>query len=110
MFGVVRYYVLFAIDLKSRRVEIAGIIHQPYGEWMKQIARNMTDPFDGFRIGAKYFIHDRDPLFTKEFWEILKTCGVETVRLTAKSPNLNSYTERFVLSIKSECFNRMNPW
>jgi transposase InsO family protein len=109
LFGLVRYYVLFVIDLKSRRVEIAGIIQQPYGEWMKQIARNMTDPFDGFLIGTKYLIHDRDPLFTKEFREILKTCGVETVRLPAKSPNLNSYAERFVLSIKTECLNRMIP-
>ncbi len=109
LFGLVRYYVLFVIDLKSRRVEIAGIIHQPHGEWMKQIARNMTDSFDGFLVGKKYLIHDRDPLFSKEFREILKTCGVETVRLPAKSPNLNSYAERFVLSIKSECLNRMIP-
>jgi transposase InsO family protein len=109
LFGLVRYYVLFVIDLKSRRVEIAGIIQQPYGEWTKQIARNMTDPFDGFLKSTKYLIHDRDPLFTKEFREILKTCGVETVRLSAKSPNLNSYAERFVLSIKNECLNRMIP-
>ncbi len=45
---LVRYYVLFVIDLESRRVEIAGIVHQPYGAWMKQIARNLADPFDGF--------------------------------------------------------------
>ena len=41
--GLVRYFVLFVIDLKSRRVEIAGIIQQPEREWMKQIARNLTD-------------------------------------------------------------------
>ena len=41
--GLIRYFVLFVIDLKSRRVEIAGIVHQPYEDWMKQIARNLTD-------------------------------------------------------------------
>jgi hypothetical protein len=46
--GLVRYFVLFIIDLKTRRVEIAGIIQQPEREWMKQIARNLTDCEEGF--------------------------------------------------------------
>ena len=41
--GLVRYFVLFVIDLKTRRVEISGIVQQPDGEWMKQMARNLTD-------------------------------------------------------------------
>jgi transposase InsO family protein len=41
--GLVRYFVLFIIDLETRRVEIAGIVQQPDGEWMNQIARNLTD-------------------------------------------------------------------
>ena len=45
--GLVRYFVLFVIDLKTRRVEVAGIIQQPYGEWMQQVARNLTDVVDG---------------------------------------------------------------
>jgi transposase InsO family protein len=76
---------------------------------MKQIARNLTDPIDGFLIGTKYLIHDRDPLFTKDFREILKSSGVKTVKLPVKSPDLNSYCERFVLSIKSECVDRVIP-
>ncbi len=107
--GLVRYYVLFVIDLETRRVKIAGIVHQPYGEWMKQIARNLTDLFDGFLIGIKYLIHDRDPLFTQDFRKILKASGVKTVKLPAASPDLNAYAERFVLSIKSECLNRVIP-
>ena len=46
--GLVRYFVLFVIDLKTRRVEIAGICHQPYDDWMRQVARNLTDAIDGF--------------------------------------------------------------
>ena len=46
--GLIRYFVLFVIDLETRRVEIAGIVHQPYDDWMKQIARNLTDVMDGF--------------------------------------------------------------
>jgi hypothetical protein len=57
--------VFFVIELKSRAVEIAGIAVVPGAEWMKQVARNLTDPVDGFLRGAKYLIHDQDSLFSK---------------------------------------------
>ncbi|MBN1655979.1 MAG: transposase [Deltaproteobacteria bacterium] len=106
-FGLVRYYVLFVIDIETRRVHIAGIAHQVYDEWMQQVARNLTDVFDGFLLGKRYLIHDRDPLFTDAFRRILDDFGVEPLRLPARSPNLNSYAERFVLSIRSECLNKI---
>jgi transposase InsO family protein len=107
--GLVRYFVLFIIDLKTRRVEIAGIIQQPEREWMKQIARNLTDCEEGFLNGSRHLIHDRDPLFTRSFRAILKSSGVKTVKLPARSPNLNAYAERFVRSIKSECLAQIIP-
>ncbi len=76
---------------------------------MKQIARNLTDCDEGFLKEARYLIHDRDPLFTRAFREILKSSGVETVKLPARSPNLNAYAERFVRSIKSECLAQIIP-
>jgi transposase InsO family protein len=85
--GLVRYFVLFIIDLKTRRVAISGVAQQPDGEWMKQIARNLTDSDDGFLNGAHTLIHDRDPLFTRAFRELLESSGVETVK--------NEYTEHY---------------
>ncbi len=76
---------------------------------MKQIARNLTDAGDGFLNGARYLIHDRDPLFTDAFRERLKLSGVKTVKLPARSPDLNAYAERFVLSIRSECLDQIIP-
>jgi putative transposase len=107
--GLIRYFVLFVIDLKTRRVEIAGIIQQPEREWMKQIARNLTDCEAGFLNGSRHLIHDRDPLFTRSFCEILNSSNVETVKLPARSPNLNAYAERFVRSIKSEYLAQIIP-
>ena len=107
--GIVRYFVLFIIDLQSRRVEIAGIVQQPDGQWMRQIARNLTDVDDGLLIECRYLIHDRDPLFTEGFSTLLKSADVETIKLPARSPNLNVYAERFVRSIKYECLGRMIP-
>ena len=88
--GLVRYVVLFVIDIKTRRVQIAGIVREPYGAWMKQIARSLTDHVDGFLVGMRYLIHDRDPLFTAEFVELLHGAGVKCVKLPARSPNLNA--------------------
>jgi hypothetical protein len=56
VFGTVRYLVFFVIALKTRAVEIAGIAVDPDGEWMKQMARNLTDRVDGFLREAKYLI------------------------------------------------------
>ena len=90
-------------------MEIAGIRYQPYDEWMKQMARNLTDAIDGFVRDTRFLIHDRDPLFSASFRATLGAVGVETVKLPARSPNLNAYAERFVRSIKSECLSRMIP-
>ena len=72
-----------------------------------RVARNLTDVVDGFLKKTKYLIHDRDPLYTREFADILASGGVRTVKLPAQSPDLNAYAERFVRSIKKECLERM---
>ena len=105
--GLVRYHVLFVIRLATREVAIAGIIPEPHGRWMKQLARNLTDGLDGFLNGCRYLIHDRSSLFTPEFGLILESVGIETVRLPARAPNLNAYAERFVRTIREGCLDRL---
>ncbi len=108
-FGLVRYHVLFVIDIATRCVCIGGISSDPNGDWMKQAVRNLTDMWDGFLLGKRYLIHDRDPLFTEVVRGLLRDAGVKPLRLPAKSPNLNAYAERFVLSIRRECLDRFVP-
>ena len=107
--GLIRYFVFFEIDLKTRKVEIAGILPRPHGEWLGQVARTLTDCEDGFVNGSRHLIHDCDPPFTRLFRAILKSSGVDTVKLPARSPDLKAYTERFVRSIKSECLAEIIP-
>ena len=99
--------VLFFIDFATRRVEIAGIARTANGLWMSQIGRNLTDAVDGILNGKRYLIHDRDPLFTTEFLNMVADFDVESVRLPPRSPNLNAHAERFVRSIKESCMKRM---
>jgi len=102
-----RYHVFFAVRLATRRVHIAGIIPEPDGRWMKQVARNLTDCQEGFLRECRFLIHDRATVFTREFMSILACAGVESIRLPARSPNLNAFAERFVRSIKSECLDHL---
>ena len=89
--GLQRFLVLFFIDLSTRRVEVGGIGSAANGLWMSQIARNLTDAVDGFFKGKRYLIHDRDPLYTKEFLGTLADAGVQSVKLPPRSPNLKAY-------------------
>ncbi len=85
---------------------ILGIKPKPNGPWMEQIARNLTWE-DSFLEGKEYLIHDRDPLYTGKFVNILRSAGVEPVKPPPRSPNLNAYAERFVRSVKEECLNKL---
>src|SRR5215472_71854 len=73
---------------------------------MSQVARNLSDVAEGFLIGKRYLIHDRDPLFTEEFSKIIQASGVQTLKLPPSSPNLNAYAELFVRTIKESCLER----
>jgi putative transposase len=79
----------------------------PTAAFMQQCARQLTDPFDGFLLGKRYLIHDRDTKFTQAFDALLKDSGVEPIVLPPRSPNLNAHCERFVRSIKEEALGHM---
>ena len=105
--GLITFYVFFAIELATRRIDIVGITPGPNEAWMLQAGRNLTDTVDGFLAGKQFLILDRDTKYSAAFRDLLKDAGVEAVRLPPRSPNLNAFAERFVLSIKEECLNRM---
>ena len=68
-----------------------------------ELARNATDAVDGFLLGTRFLIHDRDPLFTSAVRDTLAAGGVEALRLPARSPNVNAFAERFIRTIKASC-------
>ena len=104
--GLVTHYVLFFIELATRSVHIAGITINPNELFMMQVGRNLTDVVDGFLLGKRYLIVDRDTQYSQAFRGLLER-SIESIRLPPKSPNLNAYAERFVRSIKEEIIHRM---
>jgi putative transposase len=105
--GLLTYYVLVVMEPATRRVHMAGITPHPTAAFMPPCTRQLTDSFDGFLLGKRYLIHDRDTKFTPVFDGLLKGSGVEPVVLPPRSPNLNAHCERFVRSIKEEALNQM---
>ena len=105
--GLVTYYLLFVMEVVTRRVHLAACSPTLGDPFMKQIARNLTDPTDGFLKDKRYVLMDRDTNFSDAFRLIVKDGEAGPVRLPARSPNLNSHLERFHLSLKSECLDRM---
>jgi putative transposase len=104
---LVTFYLLFAMELAIRRVHLAGYTRNPDDFWMMQIARNLSDATEGFLRGKKYLLMDRDSKFSEAFRSILDACGVETMRLPPRSPNLSPHLERFMRSVKEECLERI---
>lgn len=107
--GLVTYYVLFVMELATRKVCIAGITPHPDAEWMTQVVRQLTDGVDGMLIGKRYLILDRDTKYCQAFRDFLKREGIEVIRLPPRSPNLNAFAERWVRSVRDECLSRLIP-
>ena len=105
--GLVTYYTLFVLDLKSRRVEIVGSTRNPDAAFMTQAARRLTDAVNGSLTGHHVLICDRDAKWTDGFRAVLEGAGVRIVRTPVQAPNANAYAERFVRSIRGECLDRV---
>jgi transposase InsO family protein len=105
--GLVTFYLLFGMELATRRVHFAGSTTGPNEGWMNQIARNLTDVEEGFLNGKRYVLMDRDAKFGEAFRNGLQSGGAESVRLPPRSPNCNAPLERFFRSLKEECLSRM---
>jgi hypothetical protein len=107
MGGLVTYYLLFVMKVTTRSVHFAGCTVHPTADWIKQVARNLTDTEDGFLAGIRYLLMDRDDKFCQDFRDLLGSEGVAAVRLPPRSPNLTPHIERFMRSIKEECLDRL---
>jgi hypothetical protein len=96
-----RLYVLFFLEVGSRRVWLGGVTPHPDGHWITQAARNliMVAP------PARYLIRDRDSKFTGPFDEVFRTEGTGIIRTPVRSPQANAFAERWVRTVRSECLD-----
>jgi transposase InsO family protein len=102
-----RVYVLFFIELRSRRVHLAGVTGHPTGFWVAQQARNMVVSFGDRATAWRFLIRDRDAKFTRAFDDVWRSTGTEIICTPVQAPNANAVAERWVGTVRRECLDQL---
>ena len=102
-----RFYVLFFIELATRRVRLAGITTNPHGAWVSQQARNLLMQLDDEDVRPFFLVRDRDSKFTREFDEVFRSEGMRVIKAPVRAPKARAHAERWVGSVRRECLDRL---
>jgi hypothetical protein len=100
-----RLYVLFFIEISSRRVRLAGCTAHPNAEWVKQQARQVTWSLAERAEPVRFLIRDHDRKFTSSFDAIFESQNTRIIRTPIQAPQANGIAERFVRTARSECLD-----
>ncbi len=102
-----RFYVLFFIELATRRVHLAGITTNPDGRWVTQQARNLLMELGDKGIRPRFLVRDRDSKFTCDFDEVFRSEGIRVIKAPVQAPKARAHAERWVGSVRRECLDRL---
>lgn len=100
-----RLYVLFFLELSSRRVHLAGCSANPDGRWIAQQARQLAWSLPGRATPVRFLIHDRDSKFSRDFDNVFKSEGVEIIRTPFRAPKANAFAERWIGTVRRDCLD-----
>ena len=82
-----RLYVLFFIELGTRRVHLAGIAANPDAGWITHQARQVMWDLKESGTTIRFLIHNRDSKFTKAFETVFQSEGMHINHTPFQAPN-----------------------
>jgi putative transposase len=100
-------YVLFFIELGTRRVHVAGCTPDPTAAWVTQQARQLSWALQDAAVSARFLLRDRDAKFPAAFDTVFRSEGVTIVRTPYRAPNANAVAERWIRSAREECLDHL---
>jgi len=100
-----RLYVLFFIELGSRRVHLAGCTANPTSAWVTQQARQIAWTLQEQPARFGFLIRDRDAKFTRSFDAVFASEGIQVVKTPVRAPKANAVAERFLGTARRECLD-----
>jgi putative transposase len=100
-----RLYVLFFIELSSRRVHLAGCSTNPTGAWVAQQARQFAWTLQEQAPRFRFLIRDRDSKYTRDFDAVFASEGIEILKTPMRAPRANAIAERSVGTVRRECLH-----
>ena len=96
-------YVLFFIELGSRRVHLGGCTANPEAIWVTQQARNLAREWPDAESPVRFLVRDRDSKFTGAFDEVFRSEAVRVLRTPIRAPRANAYSRASSISRWAYC-------